>query len=849
MYPFTIMANAELYFAPELVSADPQTVADLSRFEKSGAQLPGNYQVDIYINGKRSANRNLDFIDANAVKGNTLDGGKAASDIRDNTGLMACLTLAELERLGVNVKPFLASSDITPEQCISPGKYIPDAFTIFDFPRMRLDVSIPQAAMQNGARGEIAPERWDEGIDAALLNYSFSGNTSQGSNGDSSNHYLNLNSGLNIGAWRLRDFRTWNDSNSPYYHRREWQHIKTYAERTVSPWRSSLLLGDSSTSGDVFDSLGFRGVQIATEDSMYPDSLRGFAPMVRGTAHTNARVSIRQNGYTVYQTFVSPGEFIINDLYPMSSSGDLEVTVTEADGNIQVFIVPFSSVPILQREGHLKYALTAGRYQAASSNYRNPEFVQGTFIWGGPHNITLYGGVQYTQNYLSGLLGGGLNLGVMGALSADVTIADSTLADGSRQQGQSLRFLYARSLNSLGTTFQLTGYRYSTRGFHTLDETTLTEMSGWRNDIDRVDAEGRPYKRTYTDYYNLYNNKRAKIQASISQRVGEQGSIYLSGSMQTYWNAQGASDSLQVGFNSAIGSVSYNLSYSYTRESSLPEADQSVFLSLSIPLFTGGDGNSHSIYATYNTSRSRDRKTTQQAGLSGTLLDTKNLNWSVSQGYEQSEGNSGNLSASYQGGYGNRSLGYSYSNNYRQVNYGVSGGAILHKEGLTLGQSFGETSVLIAAPGMSDVAVENETGVKTDWRGYAIKPYASIYRENRVALDLSSLDEQTDIDDSVSRVIPTKGAVVQASFIGYTGSRILMGLTYNDKPLPFGAMVTAGERGGIVGDDGQVYLSGMPDKGMVRAEWGGAEKHCTSQYSLSEKDKSQPVIRIEATCR
>ncbi|MFP1928055.1 fimbrial biogenesis usher protein [Lonsdalea quercina] len=850
-------AHAELYFPAELVASDAKMVADLSRFGKEGAQLPGNYQVDIYVNNKQVTSRNLRFTDApghgNDPTGPAGAGQHNASDIRDNTGLMACLTRQDLEDLGVNLTSLPDLKAVKKDVCISPGRYIPDASTSFDFQKMRLDISIPQAAMRNRARGYISPERWDEGVNAALLNYSFSGNTSHGRYGDSSSHYLNLNSGLNIGPWRLRDYRTWNEYESRYYRYRKWQRVKTYAERAMIPLRSELVMGDSTTSGDVFDSLGFRGVQIATDDNMYPDSLRGFAPVIRGVATTNAKVSIKQNGYTVYQTFVSPGAFAINDLYPVYSSGDLEVTVTEADGGTHIFTVPYSSVPVLQREGHLKYALTAGRYQSGSDSDNSPEFAQGTLIWGLPRNITVYGGMQYSQNYLSGLMGGGLNLGQLGAFSADITQADSTLADGSRHQGQSLRFLYARSLNSLGTTFQLTGYRYSTQGFHTLDETALRGMTGWRYDTDTVDAEGRPVKRPYTDYYNLYNNRRAKIQANISQRIGDIGSVYLTGVRQTYWNRAGAADSVQAGFNSSVGSVSYSLSWSYSREAGQDGADKSLYLSLSVPLnalLSGEEGKSHHpVYATYSAGQDTHGNITHQAGLSGTALEGNNLGWNVSQGYTRSSGDSGSVSANYHGGYGSGNAGYSYSNTYKQVSYGVSGGGLLHANGLTLGQTMGETGVLIAVPGVPGVAVENETGVRTDWRGYAIKPYASIYRENRVALDTASLDDHTDIDYAVSRVVPTRGAIVRASFKGHSGSRVLMTLKYNGKPVPFGAMVTAGERSGIVGDDGLVYLSGMPELGTVSADWGdGADKRCSAPWTLPAGADKQSLVRINMEC-
>jgi outer membrane usher protein len=840
--PFDI--HAELYFPPELLASDLQMVADLSRFETAGAQLPGNYQVDIFLNGKEVASRYVQFIGATDMENNS-------SAIRDNTGLMACLTRSDLAGMGINVKAFHALTETAEDRCITPGTYIPSAFTAFDFQKMRLDISIPQAAMQNSARGYIPPERWDEGITAALLNYNYSGNNSHGHYGDSESHYLNLHSGLNLGPWRLRDVRNWNEYSSPHYRYRRWQHVKTYASSAIVPLRSELVLGDSTTNGDVFDSLGFRGFQLATDDNMFPDSQRGFAPVVRGTATTNARVSISQNGYTVYQTFVSPGAFVIDDLYPVYSSGDLEVTVTEADGVVRIFTVPYSSVPVLQREGRLKYTVTVGRYQSSSDRYETPEFAQGSLIWGLPHNITVYGGMQYSENYRAGLLGAGFNMGMLGAVSADITNADSTLADGTRHQGQSMRFLYARSLNSLGTTFQLTGYRYSTQGFHTLDETALKGMKGWLYDVNTVDASGMPFKQQYTDYYNLYNNRRAKIQASLSQRVGSLGSVFISGVRQTYWNTAGSSDSLQAGFSSAVGSVNYSVNYSHSRQTGRAAADKSAFLSMSVPLramLPGSVDRRSTMYATWNTSRSSDSTLTHQAGLSGTALEGANLNWNLSQGYGQHSGSNGSLSANYRGTYGSGNLGYSYSSDHRQVNYGLAGGVLLHNEGVTFGQPLGDTSVLVAVPGVADVALENEIGVRTDWRGYAIKSYATMYRENRIALNTASLDERVDIDEAVTRVIPTRGAIVKASFKGHTGGRVVMTLTHKGKPLPFGTTVTVGERGGIVGDDGQVYLSGMPDAGSVRAEWGKG-KYCTANYRLPSEAARQAVIRINSNCK
>ncbi len=52
----------------------------------------------------------------------------------------------------------------------------------------------------------------------------------------------------------------------------------------------------SFTDGALFDSVGLRRVQLSTDDRMYPESQRGYAPIVRGIAGSNARVQCRQGG-------------------------------------------------------------------------------------------------------------------------------------------------------------------------------------------------------------------------------------------------------------------------------------------------------------------------------------------------------------------------------------------------------------------------------------------------------------------------------------------------------------------------------------------------------------------------
>lgn len=68
-----------------------------------------------------------------------------------------------------------------------------------------------------------------------------------------------------------------------------------------------------------FDSVNFRGLKINSTEAMLPDSQHGFAPVIHGIARGTAQVSVKQNGYDVYQTTVPPGPLLlmISTLRPM----------------------------------------------------------------------------------------------------------------------------------------------------------------------------------------------------------------------------------------------------------------------------------------------------------------------------------------------------------------------------------------------------------------------------------------------------------------------------------------------------------------------------------------------------
>lgn len=836
---FPVQIIAGMRFNPAFLAGDSAAVADLSRFEKGMTYLPGRYQVEVWVNDTPLASKNVDF------KAN------------EKSELIPCFSLDDLVNLGVNKSAL--SADImqhASDQCVDLSLWFPEVQYTPELDAQRLKLSFPQAIMNNSARGYIAPEQWDNGIPAFLLNYDFSGSNDRGDDA-SSNYYLNLRSGFNLGAWRFRDYSTWSRSDSS---QGKWEHASSTLQRVIIPLRSELTLGDAYTSSDVFDSIGFRGVKLESDENMLPDSQSGFAPTVRGVAKSNAQVTIRQNNYIIYQTYVPPGPFEINDLNPTASAGDLQVTVKESDNAETIYTIPYAAVPILQREGHIKYSASVGEYRSNSYNQDSPNIFQGDIIWGLPYNMTAYGGTQLSDNYRAFALGLGLNMGILGATSIDVTQANSTLADDSQHQGQSYRFLYSKSLVATGTAFQIIGYRYSTEGFYTLNDTTYKNMAGTTVDPKTVDDDDYTYN--WNDFYNLHYNKRGKFQASISQPLGKLGSMYFSASQQTYWNTGSKESLYQLGYNTTIHGLYLNVSYNYSKSPG-SDADKVVSLSISIPisnwLSPAQDTytSSNSMTATYGNSSDNNGNVNQYAGLSGTLLEQHNLNYNLQQNFaNHGNSDSGSVGANYRGTYGSLNAGYNYDDDGdRQVNYGVSGAVVVHENGVTLSQPLGETNVLVKAPGASNVDVERGTGIKTDWRGYAVVPYATEYRRNNITLDPMSMNMHTELDTTSTEVIPSKGALVRAEFNAHVGIRALFNVKRGNKPVPFGATASVPLKGvsqitGIVGDHGQLYLSGLPLQGVIDVQWGNsAQQKCQVSYQLPESELNNAISNANLECR
>lgn len=782
----------------------------------TGSQLPGSYKVDVLLNGEHVDYRDITF--------------KLVGD-----SLKPCLTKHQLFKYGIKTDdyPEITSTD----SCVSIEK-IPGFNEDFNFTQQQLLLTVPQAELRH-KYDDLAPQDlWDDGVPAFLMNYQASINKSiisQDGADNNESRYMLLEPGLNLGAWRLRNSTNWQSGSGQ---QGQWKTAYTYLERGLYGLKSRLTLGDRYTSSDIFDSVPFLGVMLASDENMVPFSQRSFSPVVRGVARTQARVEIKQNNYTIYDATVPPGPFTLDNLPKTGSGGDLQVTVHEADGGVQVFSVPYQTPALALHEGYLKYGLMAGQYHPSYSAAQHTSVAQASVIYGLPWNMTIYGGMQGAEYYHAISAGFGASLGAWGSISLDTTATHGQPRGQQVKNGGARRLRYNKSFDETRTNFALSYYQYTSSGYSTLSDVLDTYQN----------------KNEYFHDDEYYGKRKSRTTMTLSQSLGDFGYINLSDSRANYSGGHGNTDSFSASYSFRLKSASCSINWSHNKQliNNKWQNDRLINLTVSMPLEPWLGGNTRT---TWQMSSPSQGGSTQQIGLNGMSFD-RQLNWSVSQLHRSSSHAQDNsmMQLGWNGRYGQLNGNYGYSRLSKQMGLNAAGGILVTRDGLTLGQPLDDTVALIEAPGAAGVPVGGYPGVSTDFRGYTILSGIQPYIENTVSLDSTHLPADADVTQTDVKVIPTQGAVIPASYRTHIGSRGLINLTLpNGKPVNFGALAVLDGSGepssGIVGESGQVYLSGLKPTGDLLVKWGASKnQQCQANYHLPDRVGPAGLYIASALC-
>lgn len=814
---------------------------DLSRFNQGNVVLPGVYSVDVKVNGQRVGRRDVRYV---AVDGSRTEPCFSRADL-DQMGISLSRAGGELAQADAASPRDTQAGDST--GCLALSAQIPQAYAMMDLGELVLELTVPQAYVHTPSRGWVDPVRWNDGITAGLVDYSLNGYTSNPRHGGRqfNNLYLGLTSGLNLGGWRLRQRSTKNWSNNGSS---SWNSLESYAQRGISPWRSQVLLGDSYTSGELFDTFALRGVRLFSDDRMLPDSMRSYAPVVRGLADTNAVVTVRQAGRVIYEENVPAGPFELSDLPASGYGGDLEVSVLEADGRQSTFSVPFSSVPMLLRSGVHRYSVGMGKYRNSEFS-DEPWVTEATYQYGLTDGLTAYAGSQAASGYASLMVGSAINTRA-GAFSLDVTGADTRIASESHR-GFSTRLNYANILSSTGTRFSMAGYRYSTSNFYGLRDAIYARA-------------GRQDSRAFWYDYRV----KQRFQVNISQPVGDRGNFFVTGSRQNYWAQQSGSDlQFQVGYSGSYRSVNYSIYGQRLRTGESASLSNQIMLTLSIPLGRGAADDGPRFNTLSSTVvRSSNGNSQVQASASGSGGQDMPVSFGLTAATSDNDsGRNNSLGAfgTYRSPYGTYNASASTGTDMNQFALGARGALVVHGGGVTAGPSLGRAAALVQAKGAAGARVINGQGAKIDANGYALVPALSPYRVNNVMLDPSQLGMDVELGATAEEVVPTLDSVVLVEIRTEQGQPVLLRLRRVDgEPVPLGSQVYQAESEhalGTVGQGGVALVRGMAEQGILRVKWGNApHEQCEAPYTLPAKQPAarsaramtaDAISRLQAECR
>ena len=814
-------ADEPIRFNPAFFGNSRGETLDLSRYEQGNPLTPGTYRLDVYLNQNRVGTQEI-----------------LLRTVADGSRVEPCLPPALLEQLGVDFTrlPEDQANRARAAECLGPDEMVPQGRLEVDMADLRADLSIPQLYLSRTQRGYVSSKEWDAGVNAGFLGYSNNLSENRSNGQRSRQFYSGLNTGLNLGQWRLRHNGSYSyDDQSGSGGRSQYNALSSYVQRDITAAQAQLTLGEFYTPGNLFDSFSFTGVQLRSDERMLPDSMRGFAPVVRGVADTTAKVSVRQGQNLLHETTVPPGPFAIDDLNSAGYAGDLNVTITEADGRTKSFVVPYASMAQLLRPGSSRFSLSAGRYRDDSLDTL-PGFVQGTYQYGLSNLWTGYGGSILAQDYRAWQGGVALSTS-LGAVALDLTHSQASglndsEADGPTQlSGRSLRLSYNKLIETTATNFSVAAYRFSSEGYLNFDEYARLRDSP---------SQDRSFK------------QRSRLQLSLSQPIGERmGQLNFSGLAQDYWRRdQGRDLSYQVGYSNSYSWGSFSFSAARTRSAG-GSMDNQYLLSISLPL--GRSRYSPYLSSSINYDGSGNHGV--NSSLSGSLGENAQVGYSLYGSRDRYAGQSnsnygGNLR--YDAAHANYNLSASRGQNYQQASFAMQGTLVAHPGGINATSGQGETMAVLEAAGAKGAQVLSNANTRIADNGYAVVTGLTPYRRNDMALDPKGTSRDVELEMTSQQTAPRAGAVVMLRYPTVVGTAVLLKLVRDDgQMIPLGAQVL-GANGEVltqVGQGGRAFVRGLEGQGQLLIQW-GAGQSCLASYRMPSAPSSNDEYyqQLELPC-
>lgn len=706
--------------------------------------------------------------------------------------LTLCFSVKDLISLGIDIDFYTINKE-------NPDPIILSDYSIdfkYQFSNQKLNLIIPQKALIKETNYVIDEKNWDDGITALFTQYSYWIKYHQKETIDQK---LNLQSGINIGAWRVRSRSGFDWTSNRYQSRLS----SIYAYRQINSFSSLFYGGKFSPKTRILSNEKIVGFQLISNNLITNNTLYANRPIIEGIADTQADIIIKQGDKVIYETTVPPGPFLLNSL-PSIGSEKLTLEIKETDGRVKISTHYFTSLPNQLNKGSYQYNIISGTLPDHPNN-KKPLFLLGELSYGLSQKITSYSAIKKRNNRQNYLLGLSLDLGILGGLATDLNYEKN---DNNKIKYQ---FRYQKNIPIVQTYF-------------------TSRLSFYH----------------YLDDFLLEDKIKKDRSFSLSKDINELGYFSLHYHDKSYHNSSKIFE-MGTSFSSSVNKINYNLKYDFKKEKYF--TDHYFSLNFQIPI--GNSEHHHWINNRINY-QANNKHYANSTNIGGVLFNN-NLGYSINyQHSHHSKRKSNQFSANtrYQNNYQSYSFSGNKSENNYNLNFSVNGALVLHSEGITLTPRLGKTFALVNTQGITGIKTSFSPSLETDIFGNLILNNITPYRINNIKLNAETLPQSAETEYYNKSVIPTLGAISKITFPIKTGYRIIF---KSITPLPFASKVTVMNKEndmisqGLVTENNIIFLSGIPENGLIRVKW-REDKQCQFNYNLSFDEKKKNIIKKEVNC-
>lgn len=752
-------------------------------------------------------------------------------------GTRPCLTQAQVQQLGINpnfytnkAKAFIKdlnegrlipANATTSIDCMLLEDWVPGATAQYEPGELRLNISVAQAYITRQFRQSVSPELLTQGESAGFVNYNLNSFKSNYSNLNTNSTFLGLNAGFNAGAWQFRQSSFLAHANTTG---NSFVTGETVAKRALIDMKANLAVGDTSTFSPVIGSTAFRGVRLSSEEGLMPEEERRYTPVIRGVARTNARVRIKQNNTVFFEQNVPPGPFEFNEINPVSTIGDLQVTVTESDGTEQNFSVPYSFTASKLNPGSWRYSVATGLYRN-SGNAHGPGLLH-AYVRYGLNNVLspsaeLLASQQYQNLGLQANVYNGL-----GNLSFNLLF--SNLRGLAPQTGHSYTAYY--QTNPWGSFSVFAGKGAQSMHYLTADA-------------------GLNYGNVASNAIGNFSSFKENRHLGLALGLDRYGYLSLSTSQSNSWNTSTTSQQTRLSYGVTVKQVGINLNFDHIANTGSLIASDTASISLNIPLsLAQSNGNVRAAYT-----KTEHQAATESVSYYSSVGENNRLNYSLSHSQQASAySSSASLNYLHPWGY----LGGSYTNgsDFQQTGLNAGGGLVLHSGGLILSPQLGETFGILEIPNGEGIEIIGGQNARVNQSGFGVIQYLTPYALNDIELNLNNAPLNIEIDNTVQKVAPVEGSIVRLKFNSTMGRPVLIHITRSEgESVPIGGSLLdeAEQVVGTIGQGSRALMRLKKDRGRLKVIWGDLPaQRCEFEYVLNAQTPTNAngFINLKVKC-